>query len=90
MTTQLAMWGNSLALRIPENIVAEANVEDGDAVDVSVEHGAIVVRATVRRYTIEELVAGMSPDNLHGETEWGPPVGKVVKAQYRRVTFRQR
>ena len=78
MTTQLAKWGNSLALRIPKNIAAEANVEDGDAVDVSVENGAIVVRATVKRYTIEELVADMSPDNRHGETDWGPPVGKEV------------
>ena len=78
MTTQLAKWGNSLALRIPKNIAAEANVKDGDAVDVSVENGAIVVRATVKRYTIEELVADMSPDNHHGETDWGPPVGKEV------------
>jgi len=51
-------------------------VEDGDAVDVSVENGAIVVRVTVKRYTIEELVADLSPDNRHGETDWGPPVGK--------------
>jgi antitoxin MazE len=65
-------------VRIPKNIAAEANVEDGDAVDVSVENGAIVVRATVKRYTIEELVADMSPDDSHAATDWGPPVAKEV------------
>ena len=75
MTTQLAKWGNSLALRIPKNIAAEANVEDGDAVDVSVENGAIVVRATAASYSIEDLARGITKRNRHVETDWGVPVG---------------
>ena len=78
MMTRLAKWGNSLAVRIPKHIAAEANVQDGDAVDVSIEDGTIVVRRVVKRYTIEELVADMPRDNRHGETDWGPPVGKEV------------
>ena len=76
MTTQIAKWGNSLALRIPKNLAAEANVQDGDAVDVSVENGALVIRPARKRYTIEELVADMRRDNRHDETDWGKPVGK--------------
>lgn len=76
MTTQIAKWGNSLALRIPKNLAAEVNVQDGDAVEVSVENGALVVRPARRRYTIEELVADMRPEGRHGETDWGKPVGK--------------
>ena len=75
MTTQLAKWGNSLALRIPKSVAAEANVQDGDAVDVSVQNGAIVVRPAARRYTIEELVADMTPAKRLRETVWGPPAG---------------
>ena len=78
MTSQLAKWGNSLALRIPKSVAAEANVQDGDPVEVSVENGAIVVRPAVKRYTIEELVADMTPDKRHGETDWGPPLGNEV------------
>jgi antitoxin MazE len=78
MTTQIAKWGNSLALRIPRNLAAEVNVQDGDRVDVSVENGALVVRPARKRYTIEELVADMTPDNRHGETDWGKPRGKEV------------
>jgi antitoxin MazE len=75
MTTQLAKWGNSLALRIPRSVAAEAEVGDGDAVDVSVENGAIVVRPAAKRYSIEELTSGITQKNRHGETQWGPPKG---------------
>jgi len=77
MTTSLAKWGNSLGLRIPKSIAAELDIRDGDAVDVVVQDGAIVVRPARRRYTIEELVADMTPDD-RGETDWGRPVGNEV------------
>ena len=76
MTTQLAKWGNSLALRIPRSVAAEAEVRDGDAVDVSVENGAIVVRPAARRYSIDELTSGITRKNRHAETVWGPQSGK--------------
>jgi antitoxin MazE len=77
VTTLVSKWGNSLALRIPKTLAAELNVQDGDAVDVSLEGGAIVIRPAAKRYTIEELVADMAPDD-GGEIDWGPPVGKEV------------
>ena len=27
-------------------------------------------------YTLEELVAGITPENVHPETDWGPAVGR--------------
>lgn len=78
MTTQIAKWGNSLALRIPKSLAAEVNVQDGDAVEVSVEAGALVVRPARKRYTIEELVADMTPDDRERELDWGRPVGKEI------------
>jgi antitoxin MazE len=27
---------------------------------------------------IEELIAAIEPENVHPETDWGPPVGKEV------------
>jgi antitoxin MazE len=77
MTTRVATWGNSLAVRLPRAVADEADVKDGDAVEVTVEHGAIVVRPAKKRYTIEELVADIRPDD-RGEIDWGPPVGKEV------------
>jgi antitoxin MazE len=29
----------------------------------------------IREYTLDELLEQITPDNIHGETNWGPPVG---------------
>src|SRR5687768_12690338 len=42
--TQIAKWGNSLGLRLPKSVALEAQVGEGDTVDVSVKNGVIVVR----------------------------------------------
>jgi antitoxin MazE len=78
MRTRLAMWGNDLGLRLPRSVVVDANVAAGDEVDVSVEAGAIVVRPAVRRYTLEELLNGITPEDVPDVIDWGPPVGKEV------------
>jgi len=28
------------------------------------------------RYSLEELVVGITPENRHEEVDWGPPVGR--------------
>lgn len=75
MTTQVAKWGNSLALRLPRSVAAAADVRDGDAVDVTVEGGAIVIRAAAPRYSLDELVSRITARNRHSETDWGGAVG---------------
>jgi antitoxin MazE len=47
---------------------------------MEVRDGKLVVelakrRRRQRRYTLEQLVAGIRPENRHSELEWGPPVG---------------
>lgn len=77
MSTQLAKWGNSLAVRIPAGLAERARLEEGDRVELSVaEDGALVIRAVSRPYDLDELVAGITPENRHDETDWGEPVGK--------------
>jgi antitoxin MazE len=75
MTTQLAKWGNSLGLRLPKAIALEAGLEAGDPVDVSVKGGAIVIRPSRPTYTLEQLVAKITPRNRHDESDWGAPAG---------------
>ena len=76
MTTQLARWGNSLALRLPKAVAVEARIAEGDQVDVVVKDGSIVITPAARRYTIEELVKGITSKNRHKATDWGMPVGR--------------
>ena len=74
-TTQISKWGNSLGLRLPKSVAAEAQVEEGDTVAVSVKNGAIVIRPSRPSYTLAELVAKITPRNKHSESDWGAPVG---------------
>ncbi len=73
--TQIAKWGNSLGLRLPKSVAREAEVGEGDTVDVSVRNGAIVIRPSRPTYSLERLVGRITPRNRHGESEWGTPVG---------------
>ena len=68
-----------MALRIPKAFAVESNVTGGSTVDVSMENGKIVVTPVSKHeYTLEELLEGVTEENLHGEIDWGKPVGKEV------------
>jgi len=73
--TQIARWGNSLGLRLPKSVALEAQLDEGDTVAVSVKNGAIVIRPNRPSYSLDKLVAKITPRNRHGETDWGRPVG---------------
>ena len=74
-STQIARWGNSLGLRLPKAVAAEARIGEGDTVEVSVKDGAIIVRPAQPTYSLHELVSKITPHNRHGETAWGKPTG---------------
>lgn len=74
--TQIAKWGNSLGLRLPKSVAREAQLDEGDTVDVSVKNGAIVIRPRRPTYSLEQLVAKITPRNRHDESGWGPSVGR--------------
>jgi antitoxin MazE len=77
MRTRVQKWGNSLALRIPKAFALEVGLEKDGEVEISVKKGCLVVEPPVApSYTLDELLAGVRPSNLHAETEWGPAVGK--------------
>lgn len=79
MKVQIQKWGNSLALRIPKSFALESNVKRGSTVDVSMDNGTIVVTPIKEsKYTLEKLLEGLTDDQLHGEIDTGPPIGREV------------
>ena len=77
MKTTVKRWGNSLALRIPRSVAAEAGVENGSTVDVRVEEGTMVVRPTSRvTYDLKALLRKVTRSNLHGGVATGRPRGR--------------
>lgn len=78
MAVKIQRWGNSLGLRISKVLAEHAHIRDGTRVDVRLEEGRLVVaplRAR-KKYRLEDLLAHVTPENLHGETPTGGPVGK--------------
>ena len=76
MSSSVSKWGNSLAVRIPSWLAGEMNLEEGTQVDLSIVEGALVVRPIARkRYSLEELVERIMPDNCHAEIKSEPAVG---------------
>jgi antitoxin MazE len=79
MRTRVQKWGNSLALRIPKSFAAEARLAQDALVDVSLVDGKLVVAPVGEPdFTLEQLLAGVSEQNLHREVDTGPAVGKEV------------
>lgn len=73
---QMSRWGNSLAIRIPRHVAEEAGFREGNIVLLNVvAEGEVAIKAAERPATLAELVAKITPENLHGEEQWNVPVG---------------
>ena len=79
MVTKIQKWGNSLGLRIPKSFAAEANIEAGVEVDITVRENEIIVsRVSAPRYRLENLLAQVPRKNIHDEIDTGDSVGREV------------
>ena len=79
MQTMIQQWGNSLALRIPKAFAQQANVKKGSRIKLTVEKNRLVmVPVEKKKITLKELLAGVTPENIHPETDWGKPMGKEI------------
>ncbi len=76
MLTKVQKWGNSLALRIPQAFAVEAQLENGALVEISLVEGKIVIApVSASTWTLDDLLAGITPENLHTEVDSGRAVG---------------
>ena len=77
MIVEFCKWGNSLAVRIPKALADTIKVSDGKRAEIKVENGALVLRPIVKParkpvYSLDELLNGMTRDNVPEEIDWGP------------------
>lgn len=74
MQVTIRKWGNSPAVRIPSAVMKAAGLEVDATVDVAEENGVIVIRP-LRENSLAELLAAITPENLHGEEDFGAAIG---------------
>lgn len=79
MQTQVKTWGNSQGIRIPKEILQEADVVIDEMLDIKVSDGVIMLLKPFRHKTLEERAAQYGGRlNLDGEFDWGAPVGREI------------
>jgi antitoxin MazE len=77
MNQHIRKWGNSAAVRIPTATLEAAGLKPNDAVEVREEAGRVVIeKAKAQPITLEWLLEGITPENRHGEVDFGAPVGR--------------
>jgi antitoxin MazE len=78
VTTTIQRWGNSLAIRIPKAFALEAGLQENTEVEIGIRGGTLVVRPARKNWRLDELVAGITSSNIHGETGCGRRAGREV------------
>lgn len=78
MQTRIERWGHSLAVRIPQAFANEAHLTEGAPVELALAERRLIVTPLAPRYSLAELVDGITPENRHAETDWGGPQGRLA------------
>jgi antitoxin MazE len=75
MKSQLVKWGNSTAIRIPKEVLSKAEMQEGDFVEFGAKKGAVLAKLAKSPRRLSDLIADITPENLHEETDWGKTEG---------------
>jgi antitoxin MazE len=76
MFTKVQKWGNSLALRIPKAFALDAQLKNDSVVEISLVDGLIVIKpVAAQAWSLEQLLSGVTSNNLHHETDTGDATG---------------
>ena len=76
MRAVVKKWGNSASVRIPASVMAAAGLRLDQAVEVREDKGRVVIEPIAHEeYDLADLLAGITPENIHDEVDFGGPVG---------------
>ncbi len=81
MITKVQKWGNSQGLRLSKELLSDVEIDVGDAVDVTVHDGSLVITPARRirgGCDLAQLVGRIPAGYKPGELDWGPPAGREV------------
>ena len=77
MNAKVQKWGSGLALIIPESFARDAHLTTGSLVDLAVRDGKMVIDPSpAPEYVLEDLLKGVTRENIHSEIDTGDPVGR--------------
>ena len=67
----------NLTLTIPSAIANAISMTPNSEITFEISNGTLILKAQEKtEYTLDELLAGITPENCHGELDWGNPIGQ--------------
>jgi len=81
MITHIRKWGNSLAIRFPQNILSQLDLKENGEVEIRLDDNKLIlspVSDKKPKYKLEELLSQITPENQQEYVDFGNPVGKEV------------
>jgi len=73
---KIVRWGNSMAVRLPKVVLRDAGLQEGDTLIFGTKNGTLVAKPLKKKVALEELVARITPENVHEEVDWGRARGR--------------
>lgn len=79
MEAKLQKWGNSVGIRIPNNIIKSLNLKENDTLILEQTEDKILISIPKKKkIDLEELFKNYKGENLAKEFEWDEPVGREL------------
>lgn len=81
MITKIQKWGNSQGVRLSKELLSNVEIQVGDAVDIAVREGSLIVKPLRRirgGHNLRDLVRRIPKDYKTEEIDWGIPVGREI------------
>lgn len=78
-TTKVKKWGNSLAIRVPRHIAQDLGLVSDSQLEISSDGRTATIKPKLgKELSLDEMLKGVTPENVHREVDWGEPVGKEI------------
>ena len=81
MLVKVQKWGNSQGIRLSKDVLAEANILVGDALEIITTKEQLVIKPVRKirgKYDLKDLVSKIPSNYKVQEENWGAPVGLEV------------
>jgi antitoxin MazE len=77
MKVLVKKWGNSASVRIPAAVMEAARLSLDQPVDIREEAGRVIIEPIAEPvFSLVDLLAAVTDENIHEEADFGRPVGK--------------
>ncbi|MCK9544311.1 MAG: AbrB/MazE/SpoVT family DNA-binding domain-containing protein [Novosphingobium sp.] len=79
MNTVINSWGNSLAVRLPSDIINSMKLKQGDILKIIEKNNEIILKTeSKKKISLKERLKNFNGIYDFKEVEWGEPVGNEV------------